>query len=164
MEILKEIDLRNSTDADGNNYFVVFCSRNSPNPTTLPGHAYVVWGIEDAANSRSSQKSFGFYPDPDESSKVVLSSVPGKLLDEATQGVPSTFLTARLIAQVNKQPYTDSQSQIDIWRTSEYNLFSRNCINFVQAVATTLGLFPPEVESFSLPTNYLEKLIENVDS
>lgn len=164
MEILKEIDLRNSTDADGNNYFVVFCSRNSTNPTTLPGHAYVVWGIEDAANARSSQQSFGFYPDPDDSSKVVFRSVPGRLLDEATQGVPSSFLTGRLIARVNKQPYIDTQSQIDVWQTSEYNLYSRNCINFVHAVATTLGLFPPEVETFTTPTSYLEQLIESIDA
>lgn len=36
-ETLKKIDVRNSTDADGNNYYVVFCSRDSDNPINKPG-------------------------------------------------------------------------------------------------------------------------------
>ena len=164
MEILKKLDLRTSTDADGNKYFIVFCARESDNPTALPGHAYVVWGVENAASNMSSQKSFGFYPDPNDASKAVFTTVSGTLVNEATQNASSSLLTARLIAQVNKQPYTDSQSQIALWQTSDYNLFSNNCISFVRSVALSIGLFPPDIGTFNTPTKYLEKLINNTGS
>jgi hypothetical protein len=87
-------------------------------------------------------------------------TIGGQIVDEATKPESSSLLTARLIVQVNKQPFQDSQAQIDVWRTSDYNLYSQNCISFVRAVAVSLGLFPPEVGTLQLPTSYLEELIQ----
>lgn len=158
-EVIRRIDARTSSDADGNNYFVVFCSRLSDNPTTKPGHAFVVWGVEDNQNRRSVQSAYGFYPNPNDSFRALFQTVSGQIVNEANNPSPSSLLTARLIVQVNRQPFTDSQGQIATWRTSDYNLFSRNCIGFARAVAVCLGLFPPDIGTFQLPTSYLENLI-----
>ena len=161
-EILKKIDARISTDADSNNYYIAFCSRDSSNPSNKPGHAFVLWGIEDSGSAMSSEKAFGFYPDENDELKAVFNyDVPGELKDGAINSSPSSLLTARLIVQVNKSPFFNSQSKIDEWRTSDYNLYSKNCIHFVRSVAVSLGLFPPPIGTFQVPTLYLNELIKN---
>jgi hypothetical protein len=160
-EVLRKIDARTGTDADGNNYYVVFCARDSDNSSAKPGHAFVVWGIEDNTAAISSQQAFGFYPDASDESKAAFGTVSGQLVDEATKNTPSSLLTARLIVQVNKDPFETSQVEITTWQTSDYNLFSKNCISFARAVAVAIGLFPPPVATVELPTTYLDDLIEN---
>ena len=173
-ESLRMFDLRNSTDADGNNYYVVFCSRDSEGSGGFPGHAYVVWGTEDSSAAMSSQKAFGFYPQDESATGEVaalFTDIPGALVDDAlkktspTTGLSSfansTLSTARLIVQVNQAPFASSQAEVDTWRTADYNLFAKNCIDFVHAVAVDLGLFPPDVGLAEFPTTYLDHLIEN---
>jgi hypothetical protein len=160
-DAFRTVDARNSTDADGNSYYVVFCARDSDNPTTKPGHAYVVWGVEDSSAAMSSQKAFGFYPDPSNESSAIFGTVPGQLADEWEKQPSLSLLTARLIVQVNKDPYNASQAVIDNWTTSDYNLYTQNCMNFARAVAVSLGLFPPPIAAAQFPTSYLEDLIQN---
>ena len=163
-EVLIKIDARNSSDADGNNYFIVFCSRKSENLLTKPGHAFVIWGIEDNQTQMSTQTSFGFYPDEDNEFKALFSTVPGRLVDEAKKQTPSRLFTARMIVQVNRESFFSSQSAIDDWKTSNYDLYSKNCMHFVREIALNLGLFPPTVTSFELPSEYLQKLIETTET
>lgn len=157
-EIIRRIDLRNMSEQ--NNYFVVFAARSSTGGTGLPGHAFVVWGVENSSASMSSQQAFGFYPDSSSSVGVLLSDIRGSLVDEATTFDPSTELTARLIAQVNSPVFAASQAQIGVWRTNDYNLYAQNCIHFSRSVAIAIGLFPPTVGTLELPHTYMERLIE----
>jgi len=69
------------------------------------------------------------------------------------------LLTARLIVQTNKGPFFSSQHLIDEWRTSDYNLYKKNCIHFVRSVALSLGLFPPPVPTLQLPSSYMKDLV-----
>jgi hypothetical protein len=158
-EVIRRLDARRAGPSGPNQYFVVFCSRDSPG-SGLPGHAYVVWGVEDASTGRSSQAAFGFYPQEGDELRAAFSDVPGRLVDEANNSASSSFLTARLIVQVDPVDFDDSQGQIAVWRTSTYNLFGRNCIGFAHAVASALGLFPPQPSSFDTPSEYLRELIE----
>ena len=149
-------------------------ARASDGSSGLPGHAYVVWGVEDSSAAMSTQRAFGFYPQ-DESAAgevaAVFTDVTGNLVDEAlkktspTTGLSSfadsSLLTARLIVQVNQTSFAASQGEIDTWKTSDYNLFANNCIDFVHAVAVDVGLFPPAVGPLQVPSSYLDVLIAN---
>lgn len=161
-ETLKTLDNRFRVDSDGSNYYVVFCARRSDNIATKPGHAFVVWGKEDAGAGMSSQLSFGFYPEEGNGLKAVFSTVPGKLTDEATKSTPSSLLTARVIVRVNKQAFDASQIEIEKWKTADYNLYEKNCISFAKAIATDLALQGFPLDPADLPPDYFERLISRV--
>jgi hypothetical protein len=155
----RKLDLRNATDANGN-YYVVFCARHSSDEANLPGHAFVVWGKEDSENQMSSAKAFGFYPADGEKKKMIFGNVKGELANEATKKPnQQSLLTHRLIVQVNKQKWLDSQKEVATWRTEDYNLFSNNCTHFAYAVAADVGLdiAKPGTE---FPSHFLVRLIE----
>jgi hypothetical protein len=161
-ETLQHLDARIGTDSDGNNYYIVFCSRDSDNSSTKPGHAFVVWGVENGVEGISSEKAFGFYPNEDsDENEALFTEATGAIVNEATKNTPSNLLTARLIVRVNKDAFTASQDEILVWKTTDYNLFGDHCIKFAHAVAVAAGLFPPEVGTFTLPTTYLNELIQN---
>ncbi len=157
-ETIRRIDLR--TMSEENTYYVVFAARDSPGSSGKPGHAFVAWGVEDSATSMSSQEAFGLYPDPDDGLKYIYSTVSGIILNEATNFEPSD-LTARLIAKVNSGPFESSKEQISRWQTSDYNLYKKNCIHFCHSVATSIELFPPDVDLLQFPEDYIKDLIAN---
>jgi hypothetical protein len=162
-ETVKTIDARTMTDADGSTYWVVFCARKSDNIASKPGHAFVVWGVEDASAARSRQEAFGFYPDSHDDSNPLFGSMSGEICDEASKApglARESLWTARLIVQVNKPVYNDSIRVIEQWRTSDYSLYKRNCIHFAHDVAVSMGLLPPEVGFLENPTAYMLDLIE----
>lgn len=141
---VRTLDARNRTDADGNNYYVVFCARDSGADGDKPGHAFVVWGIEDSQKRQSVQRPFGFYPEVDKEKFALLPiSLPGQIVDEQLDKKTREklkFITHRLIVQVNREAYRDSQKLIEKWRTEDYNLYRKNCIAFVADVANRTGL------------------------
>ena len=163
-EVLKALDSRFKADPGDSNYYVVLCARRSDNAATKPGHAFVVWGKEDAELGMSSQRSFGFYPEEGSGFKAVFSTVPGNLINEATRFSPSALLTARIILRVDKQTFEASQIEIERWQTSDYNLYKRNCISFAKAVASQLALQGFPSDQAELPSDYFEQLISGVST
>ena len=55
-EQLRSVDGRYTPDIDASKYFIVFCARKSDNALAKPGHAFVVWGKEDANAGRHGSK------------------------------------------------------------------------------------------------------------
>lgn len=163
-ELLRVLDNRFKPDDDGNKYFLVFCARKSDNATLKPGHAFVVWGKEDAGEAMSSQKSYGFYPDEGAGLKAIFSTVPGHLVNEATKSGTSLFLTARIIISVNRGSYETAAQEIEKWATAEYNLYQKNCISFAQAIAGDIKLLGFDADVANFPPEYFERLILNVKS
>lgn len=163
-ELLKTLDARVAPDQSASRYFVVICARRSDNPLR-PGHAFVVWGKEDAAAGMSSQIAFGFYPKDGNTTDVLLGNdVPGQVLNEALQHAPSSLLTARVIAQVNKSAFDQSQREIERWKTADYNLYEKNCISFVGAVSSAIGLIGVPTDVAKRPPDYFENLVAMVDT
>lgn len=157
-EIIRHLDLR--TMSEVNTHYIVFAARTGTGSTGKPGHAFVVWGKEDSGNSISLQKGYGLYPDDTTSAlKVIFGTVPGNFANEALKS--SSSFTARLITKVNQNTFKKSQEVIDEWKTSDYNLYTKNCINFCRAVALRIELFPPPIGLFQLPDEYLKELIIN---
>lgn len=164
-ELLRHIDNRYHPDLDASKYFIVFCARKTDSPLAKPGHAFVIWGKEDADAGMSSQLAFGFYPKNDIDADAILGSdVPGQILNEATKPETSSLLTARIFVRVNKNIFDKSQSQITNWRTTDYNLFAKNCISFARSVANEIGLFGASSDVGQLPADYFSTFIANAQS
>lgn len=148
------LDRRRYIDRSGNRYYIVLAARNG-SPT---GHAFVIWGKEDSKHRYSSQTAFGFYP---ESGKKfgVFGSVPGAIRNEALKPY-SSLITDRVIIEVNSDWYEASKVEIAKWSTSDYRLFSRNCISFVRAVAQRTNTKLPAWSSTDYPSTQVKKIIE----
>lgn len=165
MTIVKSFDARLYEDGNPSKFYLVFCARRSAVPTGLPGHAYLVWGKEDAADQMSSQEAFGFYHNAASPIGVVLGrDVPGELRDEAIKPAPSQLVLGRLIVQVLKPDYEMARAEQAKWKTEDYNLYKRNCISFASAVGSAIGLkgIPPEVAEW--PADYFVSLVDQATS
>lgn len=138
---------------EGGTYKLAFCARDN----TLVGHAFVVWGKEDDVAKASSQAAFGFYPEG--GSKTVFGTVPGTIAAEGfTESVK--FISDRLIVTVDKKSWDDTAKLREQWKTSDYNLFEKNCIHFTEAVAVKAGLKVPETKALEKPAAFMKRLIE----
>lgn len=150
----KSIDKRTQTDSDGVKYLVVFCARGG----SATGHSFVTWAQEEPHRRQSIiVGSHGFYP---ANGNGAFGSVPGTIRNESLNP-NSSLITDRLIVRVNRAVFLRSQSAILRWKTSDYNLYSRNCINFVMDVATECGLSVPSKGGSLFPSSYIQKLIQS---
>ncbi|MBW4473832.1 MAG: hypothetical protein KME45_26155 [Stenomitos rutilans HA7619-LM2] len=147
----KSVDQRTYSDYTNNKYYLVFCARGG----SSTGHAFVVWGIQDSGRGTSTYKAFGFYPSQ---GTGAFGQVPGQIRNEAFSGKMNK-ITDRLIVQVDKAVYDRTQRAISEWRTTNYDLFSTNCINFVMSVARDAGLRVPQRDSTTFPSDYVQALI-----
>lgn len=164
-EQLRIIDGRITEDSEASKYFIVFCARKSDNPASKPGHAFVVWGKEDATAGMSSQISFGFYPKDGSAAEAILGKdVPGQILNEATKPIASSLLTSRIIIQVNKVNFDLSQRQIQKWSTGDYNLYANNCISFARSVAEDIGILGASSDVSQFPADYFTDFVANAKS
>lgn len=146
------IDLRRSSDPTGSTYFITFAQRAG----SRTGHAFVVWSGNDARNRMSVYSAHGFYP---RRGVQIFSRVPsGELRNDAVSDNPDVVQN-RLRVQVDYFEWHESLKAIDRWRTSDYRLFKRNCIDFVRDVARTVGLDTPRRRPTERPESYLKRLI-----
>lgn len=146
----KSIDSTTYSNYANNKYYLVFCARSG-----TVGHAFVVWGVENSSQGKSTGEAFGFYP---RQGKGVLGRVPGEIRNEAFSG-KMNLVTDRLIVQVDKSVYDRAQRAISAWSTTNYDLFDTNCINFVMSVARDAGLQVPSRSSTTSPSSYVQALI-----
>lgn len=147
------LDHRRYTDRSGARYFVVLAARGG----SATGHAFVVWGKQDPRQQLSSQAAFGFYPA--QSNRFgVFGAVPGAIRNEALKPT-SSLITDRVIIEVNRDWYEASQTEMAKWATSDYRLFSRNCISFVRAVAQRTNTKLPAWSKTDFPSSHIKKII-----
>lgn len=153
--LVKVIDLR--VKAESSSLYVVFCARWD----TLPGHAFVVLGKEDASLQMSTVDAFGYYPEKPTDLRAVFKKVPGVLADEFVRGTLAPTLV-RLILKVNKSDYEAVEAVRRNWasRTS-FQLIEQDCVTFVMDVARALKLRIPDRSGFdNIPWNYVRRLAE----
>jgi hypothetical protein len=150
--VTKQIDARNASTADVSAYYIVFCARAG----NRVGHAFVAWGVEDNERAVSRQVAYGFYP---EEGRGVFGSVPGEIRNEAFND-KTALLTDRLIVRVTKEQYGTALAVYPRWETTEYRLFTTNCVAFTADVARTLGLRVPKNTSMTFPSEFITRLVE----
>jgi len=148
----KQIDARNASTAEVSAYYIVFCARAG----SQTGHAFVAWGVEDETHAVSRQVAYGFYP---EDGRGIFGSVPGEIRNEAFTE-KTALLTDRLIVRVTKEQYAAALAVYPRWETTEYHLFTTNCVAFGADVARTLGLRVPKQTSLTFPSEFIATLIE----
>lgn len=155
---VKTIDKRTMTNASGSVYFLVFVG--------LPyagagghnaGHAFVIWGAEDAQKQMSYSSAFGLYPDK-QSVKLLFKEVPGSIKDEA---MSKNSKMNRLIVKVDKSVYDAALAKKNQWAAKgTYQLLTRDCLSFTIDVATIAKLKIPSRTGFdNIPWNYINSLI-----
>jgi hypothetical protein len=96
------LDLR--THHSKNSYYVVLASRGG----SATGHAFVVWGVEDARRHRTTVRALGLYPEGSGANcGSLVRTVPGSLLDEL-QTHSFQSIDQELIVRVDEEDYRRS--------------------------------------------------------
>lgn len=159
---VKNIDL--TSKKDDSKYFVVICGRNN----TITGHAFIVWGREDAILQQSVlDGAFGLYAKETGSTtadgirifKAFFSKVPGEIADEFYKGSLTQELI-RFIIQVDKSDYDKTLAIKNTWEgRNDYHIFENDCITFVTEIAENLKLTLPKRIMTDRPWNYIEKIL-----
>lgn len=159
-QISKTLDLR--TAGSKNSFYVVLASRGG----SATGHAFVVWGIEDARRHRTTVLALGLYPDGSSTScSSQMRTVSGGMLDELkTHSFQS--IDQELIVRVDEQDYKRSWQVARQWDCRhEYSLLHRDCVEFVRAVGLALGLdMPRRGVTHWTPRAYVRALLASVAS
>jgi hypothetical protein len=165
--LVKVIDLTQKREQSP--LFLVFCARDN----TPSGHAFVVWGKEDAAKLMSTISAFGFYAkesggSPSNGSSTasgaLFETVPGEIADDLAKGSLHQDLT-RFIVKVNKGDYDAADAVRVKWaQRTNYSLLTQDCVTFVGEVAAALALSVPERSGLdNFPWRFVRKLAENND-
>jgi hypothetical protein len=149
------LDLR--THHSKNSYYVVLASRGG----SATGHAFVVWGVEDARRHRTTVRALGLYPEgAGTNCGSLVRTVPGGLLDEL-QTHSFQSIDQELIVRVDEEDYRRSLQVAQQWDCRhEFSLVSRDCVEFLRAVGLSLHLeMPRRTILRSTPQAYVHALI-----
>jgi len=148
-EKVKTVDLRNSTDADGNHYYIVFMARGE----SMSGHAFAALGVDDATAKSCRSRTFGFYPVSGK--KGVLGPVPGKIVDEGF-----ARSTHRLVVQINKRHFDAAENIRLKWsRKKNFRLLESDCVSFIEEIAAAVGAKTPPRTAAKLPQTFVGKML-----
>jgi hypothetical protein len=140
-----------STEAQHDVQFLA--ARTSWAESEFVGHAFMI--ISTRVGNGSKEDSYGFYA---KGSKGVIIG-PGIIISEFTEN-PSRF--ARISVSI-RRPITIEQRRAVLrlvadWNAKNYSLVTRNCIDFVHAVASYLGWKVPPRNRSEMPETYLRRL------
>jgi len=136
-------------------HWIVIVSRPAGTVTKTPGHAMVELGWEDPKARITSHEAWGFYPE-----QASFSAVPGKMVDDLKSGGLAQE-TVIVSAAVSKDAFDHAKAVITEWRTKppKYSLLTgKNCIDFVDAVATASAMRTPNRSAMQFPTDYVRAL------
>ena len=151
----KTIDLR--TEHARNSYYVVLASRGG----SATGHAFVVWGVEDARRHRTTVRALGLHPENSGANcSSLVRHVPGGMLDELKTH-SFQVITQALIVRVDESAYKRSLQVAQQWDCRhEFSLFSRDCVEFLRAVGESIGVDMPErSRTRSTPQAYVRAVL-----
>jgi len=141
-------------------HYVVFASRGR----SATGHSFVIWGVEDGGQKRSTIQALGLYPEKDAPSCSSLTGkVPGLLLDElATHSVEA--VDQELIVRVDEADFARALRVARQWNCRhEFSLLSHDCVEFLRAVGESLQLpMPKRNVTRWTPQAYVRALLASV--
>jgi len=151
----KILDLH--TEHSRSSFYVVLAARGG----SATGHAFVVWGVEDARRHRTTVRALGLYPDSSSTNcSAVVRTVPGGVLDEL-QTHSFQGITQELIVRVDEAAYRRSWQIARQWDCRhEFSLLNLDCVEFLRAVGLSLGLdMPRRTITRSTPQAYVHALL-----
>ena len=134
-------------------YWVLFVARDY-----VPGHAFVVWAVRDRKNNKwKAIEGYGLYPVS--TNKVAFGTVPGNITLENISSLKGA--NSGLAVGVTKSMYDYSLRNVKALSKypEDYNLYNKNCVNFVDLVARSLSIKTPNIENFEKhPQGYIKSL------
>jgi len=157
-QTIKTLDL--STTSTNKKFYVIFAARGG----SLTGHAFAMWGMEDGIRKRSTIRAFGLYPENStDACQSVFSTTAGTIVDESTNH-SILDVTDELIIQVDQSYYDISMKVARRWQCKhEFSLLSRDCVEFIRAVAKSLYLEVPRRTILQMaPRAYVRALMASV--
>jgi len=157
-----DISKQFQTRHDSEQFFVIFSARSSEK--IGPGHAYVTWVNENSKFQRTEFEAYGFYPHEDTSKWKVIFLSGGTLRNDLHN--PANDKNAmHLVIKVNSDQFNSTVSKRKSWfidslfGKSEYSLFFKNCITFVNDIASGLNIKIPR-NTLRTPHEYIFELIQ----
>lgn len=150
---------------DDEKYIVVISARND----TSVGHIYISWGREssDFNQSISDGGGFGYYPTAKEG---IGRFYDNGILQQESERHPEykNVATKNLIINIDKEIYNSTLHYKNYWSSNKddkYFLLGRNCMTFVDDIATRIGLKTPSsftglTEYITMPWKYLDQIIK----
>ena len=145
-------------------YYVTFSARDvSVRPFSLGGHAFVSWGYVDTGIALISEKTLGFFPSKESNMlEEMVARRRGRVVRGYFSNGKGLFLRNMTI-EVDSAVWWDTQCEGDIWNYQPYNLFTRNCVHFLDNVVKITGLRRPRTYTWLFhlpmrPVKYTRKL------
>lgn len=139
------IDMR--ADKNAVPYRVEIRASLASNPHGFPGHAYVVW--QDGENA-------GYVPArAQDQISSLFSRVPGCMQFDGDRS--NRINLNKLSVIVDKQEYERTKALAHAWNTHDFKVGERDCVAFVNAIASELQLHRPK-PYYKFPQDYVAEL------
>src|SRR5260370_5223901 len=158
-QTIKTLDL-STTTSNSQKFYVIFAARGG----SATGHAFVMWGVEDSVRKRSPIRSFGLYPETDQNAcRSAFGKIAGTIVDESVNHSIAD-ITDELIVQVDENYFDLSLKLAKGWECKhEFELLSRDCVEFVRAIGNSLYLEMPRRTILQMtPRAYIRALMASV--
>jgi hypothetical protein len=141
-------------------FYVIFAARGG----SATGHAFVMWGVEDSVQKRSTIRAFGLYPESDQNAcRSAFGRIAGTIVDESVNH-SMIDITDELIVKVDENYFDRSLQIARHWECKhEFELLSRDCVEFVRAVGNSLYIEMPRRTILQMaPRAYVRALMASV--
>ena len=145
-------------------YYLVFSGRDATlRPFSIGGHAFVSWGVTDLGAVITAEKSLGFFPGPESDMlDAMLTTKRGKVVKGYSKNSKGVYLK-QFTVEVDSTVWVNTQCEADIWNYQPYNLFTRNCVHFMDTLAAMSGLKRPRTKTLIFgfprkPVKYIKRL------
>lgn len=145
-------------------YYLIFSGRDATlRPFSIGGHAFVSWGYTDFGEIITAEKSLGFFPGKNSDMlDAMLTTKRGRVVKGYSKNSKGVFLK-QMTVEVDSTVWADTQCEADIWNYQPYNLFSRNCVHFMDKLAAQSGLKRPRTKTLIFgfprkPVKYIKRL------
>ena len=145
----KAIDIRNMSEKYL--FRITFAAESSTDTST--GHAFVIWAAENEEKLMSTTAALGLYPGSRNKYAILLGGA-GKIYEDW-----STKRDVELSVQVTSVQYKAARAVHAKWKEDRsYQLFFKDCVSYLEAVADAIGLQVPSRLTNPYPEQFLRQL------
>ncbi len=135
--------------AQNGHYYILFSARfPSLRPFSIGGHAFITWRSEDSTQNKEEQFTYGFFP---KKGGGIFNNTEGALMEGYVKNSNRERLVRRFIIEVDSACYHETLETVGKWQKQTYNLFNRNCVDFLDEMSLKLGLKTPKTKICIFP-------------
>ena len=149
----------------GPRLFIMLAAREG-----MPGHAFVLWGMEDPTSQQSKIEAFGLYPTvgPGGVMKAGMGPVPGALMDEIIKRQETGCCSwsnpdVLAVFRVDQQTWDRSkQVKAQFAGKTNWTVLEQDCVTFLMEVGSAIQLAMPQrrVGVNASPAAYVRSVLD----